>query len=223
MELAKLTIRVETDPGNFDHKALTVLFNPNKIAIQKSAKWGKAAGTGRDVPNAQFAHGEPASLSLELFYDTYESRQDVQAHTREIYALTTIENHGDLHRPPLCKLEWGLFRFQDFQWVLQSLNQTFTLFLENGTPVRATLGCSFKQWRSDEIEAKLLNKQSADVPKTRIVQRGDTLSQIAGAEYNDPYLWRPIAKANDIDNPYRLVPGQVLAIPTLTTRQRRRR
>ena len=222
MELAKLTIRVETEQDKFD-KPLKVLFNPNKITIQKAAKWGKASGAGRDVPNSQFAYGEPASLNLELFYDTYAEQQDVQTYTKEIFALTTIEHHGNLHRPPICKLEWGSFRFHDFQWVLQSLNQTFTLFLEDGKPVRATLTCNFKQWRSDEIEEKLLKKESADVPKTRIVQGGDTLSSIAGAEYNNPYMWRPIAEANHIDNPYRLTPGQVLAIPTLTARQNRRR
>ncbi len=220
MGLAKLIIEVETAQDKFD-QSLEVLFNPNKITIQRPVKWGTEAGAGRDVPSSQFGYGEPASLSLELFYDTYEVKKDVQIYTKEIFALTTIR--GNLHRPPICKLGWGSFRFHDFQWVLQSLNQSFTLFFEDGTPARATLACNFKQWRSDETEKKLFKKESADVRKTRVVHGGDTLSSIAGAEYNNPSLWRPIAEANHIDNPYRLTPGQVLAIPTLTTRQRQRR
>src|SRR6266511_2928155 len=86
-------------------------------------------------------------------------------------------------RPPLCKLSWGAFTLDDFQWVVTSLTHRFTLFLANGTPVRATLNCEFKQWRSGDQEARLLNKQSADVPKRRTVRRGDTLSSIAGEEY----------------------------------------
>lgn len=218
MELAKLIIRVETGEDEFN-KEVKVLFNPNKIGIQKTAKWELVPGAERDVPQSQFTHGEPATLSLELLCDTYEAQTDVRQHTDEIFALTTVEEHGELHRPPLCKLEWGKFNFNDFQWVLQSLNQTFTLFLADGTPARATLACTFKQWRSDEVEARLLNRQSADVPKTRTVRRGDTLSSLAGREYKDPTLWRAIAEANNIDNPRQLTPGQVLAIPILRSRQ----
>ena len=106
--------------------------------------------------------------------------------------------------------------------MLQSLNQRFTLFLDDGTPARATLSCTFKQWRSDEVEARLLNKQSPDVAKTRPVRRGDTLSSIAAIEYKDPTQWRPIAEANAIDNPRLLKPGQVLTIPTLVKRRTQR-
>ncbi|NEO96437.1 MAG: LysM peptidoglycan-binding domain-containing protein, partial [Moorea sp. SIO3G5] len=34
-------------------------------------------------------------------------------------------------------------------------------------------------------------------------------------EYNDPSVWREIAKANGINNPRHLTPGQVLTIPVL--------
>jgi nucleoid-associated protein YgaU len=222
MALAKLTILVETGPNEF-HDVIEVLFNPNQIAMQKETKWELAPTAERDTPTSQFTYGEPATLSMDLFFDTYEKQTDVRAHTDRIYHLTTVEKHSDLHRPPLCQLTWGNFNFNDFQWVLQSLNQRFTLFLDNGTPVRATLSCTFKQWRSDEVEAKLLNKQSADVVKTRTVRRRDTLSSIAAAEYNDPTQWRPIAAANNIADPRQLTVGQVLTIPTLRTRGRSRK
>jgi hypothetical protein len=160
---------------------------------------------------------------MDLFFDTYEARSDVREHTDKIYHLTTVEQHPDLHRPPLCRLAWGNFNFSDFKWVLESLNQRFTLFLDSGTPVRATLSCTFKQVRSAEEDARLSNKQSSDVVKTRTVRRDDTLSSIAAASYKDPAQWRPIAEVNGIDNPRQLNVGQVLAIPALTRRQARRR
>ncbi len=222
MGLDKLKILVETGPDEFKEE-IEVLFNPNQITIQKASKWELAPTAERDVPTSQFTYGEPATLTMDLFFNTYEARTDVREHTNKIYHLTTVEEHGDLHRPPLCRLTWGHFNFDDFQWVLQSLNQRFTLFLDNGTPVRATLSCTFKQWRSDEVEAKLLNKQSVDVAKTRTVRRGDTLSSIAAEEYRDPTLWRPIAETNGIDNPRILTPGTPLAIPALRSRGRTRR
>ena len=57
--------------------------------------------------------------------------------------------------------------------------------------------------------------ESADHTKTRTFKRGDTLSGVAAAEYGNPKAWRPIAHANQIDNPRRLEPGQVLVIPPL--------
>jgi nucleoid-associated protein YgaU len=221
-KLEKLTIQVETGENVFNEE-IKVLFNPNQISIQKAIKLEPAPAPERDVPASQFTYGEPATLSMELFFDTYEARQDVREHTNEIYHLTTVERHPELHRPPLCRLAWGSFNFNDFLWVLQSLTQRFTLFLDDGTPVRATLSCTFRQWRSDEVEARLLEKRSSDVVKTRTVRRDDTLSHIAAASYKDPAQWRPIAEANGIDNPRRLQVGQVLTIPALTRRRARRR
>jgi nucleoid-associated protein YgaU len=75
--------------------------------------------------------------------------------------------------------------------------------------------CQLKQWRSDADDQKEIKAASPDVAKTRTLLRGETLGSIAAQEYNDPTLWRPIAEANGIDNPRRLTPGQVLAIPPL--------
>ncbi len=215
MALSKLKIRIETSPGRFT-RSVRVMFNPNSLSIQKSARWRQAPAAGRDVPGSQFTYSEPATLDVELLFDTYGGRSiDIRGYTREIFHLATVERHGDLHRPPLCKLLWGRFDFDGFTWVLQRLSQKLTLFLADGTPVRATLGCSFRQWRSDRMEVRLLNRSSADLVKTRIVHRGDTLSSIAAEAYGEAGRWRPIAEANGIHNPRRLEPGRRLKIPRL--------
>jgi nucleoid-associated protein YgaU len=214
MALAKLKLLVEDKQGVFSNE-IAVLFNPGKLTFVKNARWAPAHLPGSDSAAQQFLYGEPAILTTELFFDTYEAGTDVQEHTRKIFVLTTVEEHGELHRPPLVRLIWGQNRFDELQWVLQTLNQVFTLFLADGTPVRANLTCTFRQWRSDEVEQKLLDKHSPDVAKTRTVLRGETLAGIAAEEYNDPALWRPIAEANGIDNPRRVQPGQVLSIPRL--------
>jgi hypothetical protein len=224
MALAKLNILVEakSKPLEFDHgNPIVALFNPNAISIQKTANWKLVPAAERDVPGSQFTFGEPATLTMDLLFDTYEAASDVRKHTERVVALTTVEQHGDFHRPPVCQLSWGAFGVF-FQGVLQSLSQRYTLFLPDGTPVRATLGCSFREWRSDDEEAKRQNKQSIDVAKMRTVRRGDTLQGIASEEYQDPTLWRPIADANRITNPRLLAPGQTLAIPALRSRARGR-
>jgi nucleoid-associated protein YgaU len=98
--------------------------------------------------------------------------------------------------------------------VLTGLSQRYTLFLPNGTPVRATLACEFAQVTSAAY-ARVGELHSSDVVKTRLVRRHDTLQSLAADEYGDPALWRPIALANGIVNPRGLRPGTMLTIPKL--------
>ena len=184
MALEKLKIFVEERPGTFSAVGFEVLFNPAELKLDKSANWPRVATAGRDTARSTFTHGEPYSLSLELFFDTYESKKDVRNYTNAIVQLVTVQ--GDLHRPPRCKLSWGKNNFGGRQWALHSLSQRFTLFLPNGRPVRASLGCSFKEWRSSKEEALKVKLSSPDVAKTRVIKRGETLSSIAAEEYNDP-------------------------------------
>jgi nucleoid-associated protein YgaU len=98
--------------------------------------------------------------------------------------------------------------------VLASLTQEFSLFLEDGTPVRATLRCSFTEYLS-EAQTAQSELHSPDVAKTYTVHPGDTLINLAAAFYGDASQWRTIATANRIGNPRLITAGQVLAIPPL--------
>src|SRR6185369_13511385 len=115
--LQKLHILVEDAP------VIQALFNPNRITLQKTAVWKRVEKGEKDTASSHFVGGEPATLTVDLFFDTYEQNEDVLTKTLPIFHLTTIEKHGDLHRPPLCMLQWGLNTFNDFQWVLQRLTQ----------------------------------------------------------------------------------------------------
>jgi nucleoid-associated protein YgaU len=87
--------------------------------------------------------------------------------------------------------------------------------MADGTPVRATLSCTFQHAPTAQ-ERRARELHSADVARKRVVRRGDTLSSIAYEEYNDASLWRPIARANGLETPGRLEPGCVLTIPPLS-------
>ncbi len=223
MNLSKLKILVEksANPLSFDEaNPITALFNPNQFLISKKVNWQDRPTKERDTPAASFTFGSPATLTLDLMFDTYETLSDVRDYSDRVSDLTTVARHGDIHRPPICQLTWGR-QGVFFQGVLTSLDTRFTLFLADGTPVRATLNCSVRRWISDEDEDKQQNRQSAAVAKKRIVKRGDSLSSIAAEEFHDATLWRPIAEANKIDDPRALAPGMTLTIPVLITQKKR--
>jgi|RhiMetdeSRZDD1v2_1073273.scaffolds.fasta_scaffold05753_6 nucleoid-associated protein YgaU len=214
MKLEKLTIRVEGG------QTITALFNPSKLVLGKSVNWQEQRAKERDVPELQFKNGQPRTLNLDLTFDTYDTPDAQKNSVREQYTdklLQLAMVAGDKHRPPVCDLSWGALGVF-FQGVLEKLDQQFTLFMEDGTPVRATCQCTFKEWRTHADDQRRQHTQSSDIAKTRIVKRGDTLSSIAAEEYQDPGMWRPIADENAIDDPHSIAPGSVLLIPTLTHR-----
>jgi hypothetical protein len=96
---------------------------------------------------------------------------------------------------------------------LTSVSKTLTQFLEDGTPVRATLDCTFEEWIEPGKAKKIENLIDDPV---RVVRRGETLSSIAAQEYGDPALWRVIARENRLEDP-QVVPGQVLTVPPLSS------
>jgi nucleoid-associated protein YgaU len=192
---------------------IKVLFNPSQYGLDASFfLTEKAAIGGKGV--VQYTSGTARTLSMELMFDTYELRSDVRDHTNRIYKLVEVKA-GD-HHPPIVEFKWGGF---SMRCVLERVNGRFTLFLDSGVPVRATLTVSFKEYIDPKDQPWFEKRESADHTKTYVIQTGDTLSSIANAEYRDPATWRPIADANAIANPRVLVAGQRIVIPPLPDRR----
>ena len=190
---------------------IPVLFNPTQYSLDESNQIAEIGIPGLGSPILQYVRGNTRTLTVELFFDTYERQSDVRKHTERIYGLLGIQR--ETHVPPICTFAWGHFRFR---CVLERVGGRFTLFLSDGTPVRATLNVTFKEFIDVEVEVRRTPTESADLVKTHTVKRGDTLSSIAAVEYADPAKWGPIADRNRIDNPRGLEPGRVLVIPPLT-------
>lgn len=247
--LEKLTIWYEVKAGPFkqgSYKSIQALFNPSQLRYDNRAEWRATGTIAQSVAGGfqrmEFQATPPATLSVDLFFDTYEgapktgagsmldslrtalvpdnqfsagtpSFVNVKRYTQEVAQLAHVQS--ELHRPPVCRLQWG--KTVLFEGVLTQLQQDFTFFMPDGTPVRATLHCTFMAYRTFDKAVTEVELHSADVAKRRVVSRGDTLGSIAIEEYGDDTQWRAIAIENDIDNPRALTPGQVLVIPRLTT------
>lgn len=181
-----------------------------------------AAETNRtlNAPILNFGGGAGRTLSMELFFDVTEpvvkggskvTIKDVREETDKVVKLTRIDRNLKPPRPPVCEVSWGGSKGIDFPFrgVLTSLTQNFSLFSEDGKPLRAKLTVAFmevKGWKDDQLE---------NDPEftTRVVKLGDSLSNIAAEMYADPKLWRTIAEANNLDDPRRLQTGMILHIP----------
>jgi hypothetical protein len=124
-------------------------------------------------------------------------------------------------------LLFSLGRLQ-FQCVLVDAGQRFTMFLSDGTPVRSTLSVRFQEYVRLDVEIRqgvffgsptvsaAVNAAGAIIgisSTVHITSAGETLSGLAGAYLGDPALWRLIAEANQIVDPFDLGVGRSLVIP----------
>ena len=195
---------------------IEVLFNPNEYTFIKRNRWTRTDVIGKDVPQLQFGGGDSMTLKMQLFFDTYTTGKDVRQITNRIWKLMSINDKltdpkTGKGRPPEVEFQWG--KIVSFKAVITEIKQVFTLFRYDGTPVRATLDVTF-------LQAKEGGKYPGQTPPTvgkpgykrRVVKEGDSIDWIAYEEYGDSARWRFIAETNNLDNPRRLKPGQVLAI-----------
>lgn len=187
---------------------IPVMFNPEEYSLDLANTFAEIGIPGLKTPPIQYVRGNTRSLKMELFFDSYEKKNDIRIKTQQITAL--LDNNTATKAPPILLFSWGEF---NFKCVLESVGQRFTMFLEDGTPVRATLSISFKEYQPVDIEIK--KGLFIGPPTIRNIIEGDTLSKIAGNALGDASDWRKIAELNNIDNPLKLLPGTQIIIPPI--------
>jgi nucleoid-associated protein YgaU len=219
MELEKAVLQ----NGNTE-QVIPVLFNPEEYTLKRGVNYARIPVVGLSGPITQFVNGEAATLDMELFLDTLEAHEhagqrlnaagaDVRQLVQRVVGLMDID--PTTHAPPVLLFVWGSL---SFNCVLTSATQTYVMFRPDGVPVRARLQVSFSEFRSVDLEAKQVKRETSDYTKTYVVGQGEDLSAIAAREYGTPALWRAIALYNQLDDPRALSVGQTLSIPRLPYR-----
>jgi nucleoid-associated protein YgaU len=186
-------------------------FNPTDYKLSKSNTFAEIAIPGLGSPPLQYVRGGAETLSLEALVDTSDTLKNVR--TEYVDKLRKLmEPDGKLHAPPIVRFLWGA---PVFTAVLEKLDVTYQLFLPGGTPLRAKLDITLKEYRPAAVQVLENPQSSPTVEKSYVVRRGDTLASIAAGLYQRPDAWRELARANGITNPRDLRPGQVLTAPRL--------
>lgn len=191
---------------------IEILYYPPEYSMEKSNTYAEIAIPGLESPFIQFIKGNIGTITLEVFYDTYEKGTDVREHVNKLTGLLNID--PAIHAPPPLLFHWGLEEAAPFYCVLEKATKRFTMFNQGGIPVRARVSITLKEFKK-ELNKREKSRQSPDKTKIHTVIEGDSLWWMAYKEYGDPGLWRQIAAKNKIENPRFLDTGQDLVIPPL--------
>lgn len=225
MSLAKLKIsKVEkTGPGNYSvsqssSDVFTCQFNPENFKISKKNNWGTSTTTGKDTSALAFSGGEPQNMTIALTFDSTDTGAPVFNLYATLRKLSKVDNSRKnrttkLGSPSWVMVQWG--SFMGFVAVITGLDEEYTFFKPNGTPLRAKVSVGLRQV-AEESAVQPQNPTSRSEPRrTWIVQEGQRLDWIAFSEYGDSSAWRVIAEENGIDDPFSLRAGQILRLPAL--------
>jgi len=217
LKKATITVLEGADKG----KVIAVLFNPTEYSFERTNSYKTTAVPGLGSPLIQFVNGECDQLSMELFLDDYtdptgptslqqREKDPVAKRLTDISKLLEIDR--DLHAPPPVRFNWGPM---EFAAVIEKLGRKVTMFHPDGTPARATLSVSFKEYRTLRQQIEDPRRESADKTKRRVVVGRESLWWIAAREYDDPKEWTRIAAANDLDDPREIAAGDWLELPPI--------
>lgn len=200
------------------------LFNPKEYTFAKTNSWPKDQKAAANTPVLNFGGGNPATLQMDLLFDTYqnsrnsgESKDVRTVYINDLWKMMFVDKQlaekkkNKQGRPPKVQFTWG--KAWSFEAVMTSLSVTFTLFLPDGTPVRATARVQFQQIQDTKELPQNPTSGGIGGERLRTVEEGDRLDLIAHEEYGDTSQWRRIAAANGITNPRNLRPGSTLVIP----------
>jgi hypothetical protein len=225
-ELAKALV-MNTVTG----ESFPVMYNPEELKLEQGNTFAELAIPGLNTPPVQYVRGKPRTLSMDLFFDTYETGEDVRTYMGQIVRL--LDKLPQTQAPPILLFSMGRFQFQ---CVLVDAAQRFTMFQRDGTPVRAILSARFQEYVRVDIQMErglffgsptintLVRAASGGraaslfgPPTVHVTVQGDTLSGLAATYLGGTEKWRDIAEANNMDDPFDLPPGKSLVIPASPT------
>lgn len=221
--LSKAMLIYEIDGGTGGE--IICQFNPASLTVSKQVDWrpvtassdtGEESQPDLNAPDLVFAGGMGARFSLDLIFDTtILGNIDVRVFTNELLRLTLMGggDPGSSEKdPPLVTFIWG--EMELFEAVIEAVQINYTMFLPDGTPVRARAHVDFLQAYDGDSPLPAQNPTSRSDPrKIHRVHSGDRLDNLAFKEYGRSDMWREIAEANDLSDPTQLMPGQSLILP----------
>lgn len=124
------------------------MFNPTQLDFSRQFTVNKegAARTDKGLPKVSFAYPEPCSLTISnIILDTYEAGTNVLTHIKNFEKAVSFAQAGSgaKKRPPVYIFTWGAQQY--LRCFVKSLNYSLTMFLPDGTPVRAKVSLNLEE------------------------------------------------------------------------------
>jgi hypothetical protein len=216
---------------NFNPKTITVSHSAQlrEIGVQKSdqqvaklptsAPSGSAGSDNSALTNQQVVEkqgGTTLKLS-DLVFDGAEVLKNCGQMLAWTYAAQDPTAQDSDVKLPVLTFNWGGFQLGENTSTAIAVQLTraevkYERFDSDGTPVRATVGLDMQPTASNPL-AQNPTSGGPSGRRGHVMIAGETLPSLALTAYGRPGNWRTLAEANDLDDPLRVRPGDVLYVP----------
>jgi hypothetical protein len=192
-------------------------FNPKEFTLARTAEW--KAKTSKKPTMPEYVGTKPAAVQLEMFLDASEGG-DVMAQVNDLWKCVDPhkKTEKDKPSPPFVTFGWGKQVFLE-KAIVKTVSIKFTRFRADGAPIRAVATVTLEQLQPSK-PGQNPTSGALEAHTERVVSAGETLASIAYRDLGSPTLWRVIAEANDIDDPFRVRPGRRILIPSVDSMSR---
>ena len=241
-KLERLTLRAFKPAGGPDEPRVvsdddtyTVQVNPSSYALNQLVNHSRHIGQGSSASEAVYSYTSPVTMEFEFLFDgtgaiprpselgdvplvgaiasalspaePFVVMNEIDKFERIVYDYS-----GEAHEPRQLLLVWGTWTFS---CVLTSVKYRFTLFKQDGAPLRAIARCTLCESIPDAERVRKENASSPDLTHLRDVREGDTLPFLAYEIYANGRLYLEVARVNKLVNFRRLRPATRLSFPPL--------
>jgi phage protein U len=140
--------------GSLDEAGIGVdaQYNPKELQIDKSVPWQKHNKANANGLQLEFTGAEGRTMSIDLLFDGYEENTSVQDSVAVLETLATVREpdspEDDKRRPHHCVVVWGTVMGggdNKFKCVIEQISTKYTMFSQDGTPLRATVTLKLKE------------------------------------------------------------------------------
>jgi nucleoid-associated protein YgaU len=202
--------------GGAELGRVTFAYNPKEFSYTKSAQWQRKAAKGaKKAAMPEFQGPSPVSLTVEVFLDGYEAAADVSADIETLNSCCRpLDNtlHSKKPSPPWVVFGWG--SKVHLTAIVKSVAVRYTMFDSDGTPLRAVCTVTMEEVVPDSQRQNPTSGALKNV-RSHLLVEGDSLASVAFEEYGNGGWWRPLAEANNIDDPLKVLPGTRLLVPDI--------
>jgi hypothetical protein len=204
-------------------RMFTIPINPESFTKNFKIELDQRRGHGEHGTDPRFKSTVPEQLRLDFVLDgtetmqgyiyPVEKKEQKIAVNHQIKALLSCvyDMKGEIHRPRFLKLFWG--EDMKFPCILSNLDINYTLFNQNGTPLRAKISATFLNYLAQEARAARERQSSPDLTHYRKGKSGERLDWLSFKIYNDSKYFLQVAKANGLTSIRNLKPGLDIYFP----------
>lgn len=216
-ELTKLIIRGYDKPEELAQQGkpvaeFKVMFNPENFSLGNVFKFDDAQSDAETGSEQKFKSVVPREFSYNFLIDSTNASgtpNDVVEQITLFKKTTGFE--GKERRPLYLTISFGTFTIR---CIIKAFEFKYTLFGNDGTPVRAMISATFCEYKTPDQQLRENPDLASKLTRLVNMDVGQTLDLLAHTVYGEADKLIEIAKANGLNSLKAVTDGLRLELPS---------